>query len=197
MTFVINRYYDPTTDQFLSIDPEVASTDQPYVFTNDDPLNAEDPLGLCFVICSIVHAVASVADHVGNFVAQQTITVVGFGLDTTSLVLDGIAIVDPDDPFAPAFAAGGVFTGALGAGLSAAECSKANPIACIGAGFGTITTGLGTADLIIDNEVISASLAGAGLTFGGAALSTDTAGIIIKVVKSAAKTVVKTVTKKK
>jgi hypothetical protein len=42
----INRYYDPATDQFLSIDPDVATTDQPYVFTNDDPLNAEDPLGL-------------------------------------------------------------------------------------------------------------------------------------------------------
>jgi hypothetical protein len=30
----------------LSIDPQVSETDQPYVFTNDDPLNAEDPLGL-------------------------------------------------------------------------------------------------------------------------------------------------------
>jgi hypothetical protein len=46
VTSVINRYYDPTTDQFMSIDPEVATTDQPYVFTNDDPLNAGDPLGL-------------------------------------------------------------------------------------------------------------------------------------------------------
>jgi hypothetical protein len=43
---VINRYYDPTSDQFLSIDPDVAETGQPYVFTNDDPLNSEDPLGL-------------------------------------------------------------------------------------------------------------------------------------------------------
>ncbi|MGD0851920.1 MAG: polymorphic toxin type 37 domain-containing protein [Acidimicrobiales bacterium] len=42
----INRYYDPTTDQFLSIDPDVEQTNQPYVFTDDDPLNAEDPLGL-------------------------------------------------------------------------------------------------------------------------------------------------------
>jgi hypothetical protein len=42
---VINRYYDPSTDQFLSIDPDVTTTDQPYAFTNDDPLNAEDPLG--------------------------------------------------------------------------------------------------------------------------------------------------------
>ena len=43
---MINRYYDPTTDEFLSIDPQVAITKEPYVFTNDDPLNAEDPLGL-------------------------------------------------------------------------------------------------------------------------------------------------------
>ena len=42
----INRYYDPTTDQFLSVDPLVDSTGQPYVFTNDNPLNATDPLGL-------------------------------------------------------------------------------------------------------------------------------------------------------
>lgn len=46
MTSVVNRYYDSATDQFLSIDPAVTSTNQPYVFTNDDPLNAEDPLGL-------------------------------------------------------------------------------------------------------------------------------------------------------
>jgi hypothetical protein len=39
----INRYYDPSTDQFLSVDPDVATTEQPYAFTNDDPLNAEDP----------------------------------------------------------------------------------------------------------------------------------------------------------
>ena len=46
MTSVINRYYDPTTDQYLSIDPAVTQTNQPYVFTNDNPLNATDPLGL-------------------------------------------------------------------------------------------------------------------------------------------------------
>jgi RHS repeat-associated protein len=43
--YLVNRYYDPSTDQFLSIDPKVAQTDQPYAFTNDNPLNATDPLG--------------------------------------------------------------------------------------------------------------------------------------------------------
>lgn len=44
--FLVGRYYDPGTAQFLSIDPDVAETGQPYAFTADDPLNATDPLGL-------------------------------------------------------------------------------------------------------------------------------------------------------
>jgi hypothetical protein len=42
----VDRYYDPSTDQFLSVDPDLAETGQPYAFTGDDPLNATDPLGL-------------------------------------------------------------------------------------------------------------------------------------------------------
>jgi hypothetical protein len=41
----VNRYYDPATEQWLSVDPDVAETGQPYAFTGDDPLNATDPLG--------------------------------------------------------------------------------------------------------------------------------------------------------
>jgi RHS repeat-associated protein len=47
MIYLINRYYDPTTDQFLSIDLLVDQTNQPYLFVNDNPLNTADPLGLC------------------------------------------------------------------------------------------------------------------------------------------------------
>ncbi len=46
MAPAFNRYYDPTTNQFVSIDPMVAKTDQPYAFVNDGPLNWTDPLGL-------------------------------------------------------------------------------------------------------------------------------------------------------
>jgi hypothetical protein len=78
VTSAINRYYDPTTDQFLSIDPDVADTDQPYVFTNDDPLNAEDPVGEC-PLCSAADAVGRatvktvkvVAKVVAKGVAEQ------------------------------------------------------------------------------------------------------------------------------
>jgi RHS repeat-associated protein len=42
----VNRYYDPSTAQFLGIDPKLAETGQPYAYTADDPLNQTDPLGL-------------------------------------------------------------------------------------------------------------------------------------------------------
>ncbi|MFZ0666254.1 MAG: RHS repeat-associated core domain-containing protein [Acidimicrobiales bacterium] len=43
----INRYYDPATGQFLSVDPLVDETEQPYEYAGDDPVNGSDPTGLC------------------------------------------------------------------------------------------------------------------------------------------------------
>jgi RHS repeat-associated protein len=40
------RYYKPPTGQFLTVDPDVATTLSPYGYVADDPLNARDPLGL-------------------------------------------------------------------------------------------------------------------------------------------------------
>ncbi len=41
------RYYDPGTGQFISRDPMVTTTRQPYAYVADNPLNATDPMGLC------------------------------------------------------------------------------------------------------------------------------------------------------
>lgn len=43
----INRYYDPATGQFLTRDPLVSATGQPYAYAADDPVNNTDPAGLC------------------------------------------------------------------------------------------------------------------------------------------------------
>jgi hypothetical protein len=42
----INRYYDPGTGQFLSVDPDVGSTGTPYAYAGDDPANNTDANGL-------------------------------------------------------------------------------------------------------------------------------------------------------
>jgi RHS repeat-associated protein len=40
------RDYDPATAQFLTVDPDIDTTRQPYGYTADDPLSSVDPNGL-------------------------------------------------------------------------------------------------------------------------------------------------------
>ena len=40
------RWYDPATGQFLSLDPQVATTNAPYNYASDDPIDQTDPSGL-------------------------------------------------------------------------------------------------------------------------------------------------------
>ena len=42
----VARYYDPSTGQFLSVDPAIALTETPYSYVGDDPVNEADPSGL-------------------------------------------------------------------------------------------------------------------------------------------------------
>jgi hypothetical protein len=41
-----DRYYDPGTGQFLSVDPLVDETEQPCAYTVDDPVNGVELMGL-------------------------------------------------------------------------------------------------------------------------------------------------------
>jgi RHS repeat-associated protein len=42
------RYYDPGTAQFLTSDPAVETTHEPYAYAGDNPLRFKDPMGLSF-----------------------------------------------------------------------------------------------------------------------------------------------------
>ena len=46
LSYLRARYYDPSTAQFLSRDPAVAATRDPYGYVADNPLNGTDPAGL-------------------------------------------------------------------------------------------------------------------------------------------------------
>ena len=61
------RYYDPQTCQFLTIDPLVGITGEPYSYTAGNPLNMSDPSGLFDW------------GDVGNFVQQHAGTIAAVG----------------------------------------------------------------------------------------------------------------------
>ena len=46
LVYLRNRVYDPSTGQFLSVDPVVAVTEEPYSYAEDNPINREDRTGL-------------------------------------------------------------------------------------------------------------------------------------------------------
>jgi hypothetical protein len=45
--YLNNRYYDPVTGEFLSVDPLVTSTGDPYLYAGGNPTTLSDPTGLC------------------------------------------------------------------------------------------------------------------------------------------------------
>ncbi len=112
LIYLINRYYDPVTDQFLSVDPDVKETGQPYAFTGDDPLNATDPLGLFCIfghvsskknsgcrgsaevkkVVKVAKEVKRVADVVGHAIKTHPKIAIGIALGVTSVVTGGASL---------------------------------------------------------------------------------------------------------
>jgi RHS repeat-associated protein len=46
LIYLINRYYSPSLGQFISVDPDLADTLQPYAYAGDNPVSETDPNGL-------------------------------------------------------------------------------------------------------------------------------------------------------
>ena len=51
LVYMRARVYDPATAQFMSVDPAVEVTRQPYVYAEDNPLNFGDPSGRAVQVC--------------------------------------------------------------------------------------------------------------------------------------------------
>jgi RHS repeat-associated protein len=69
LLYLINRYYDPATGQFVSVDPLVYATQQPYGYVGDNPLEFVDPLGL-YPGEGFVHEAEHLANVATNTVAK-------------------------------------------------------------------------------------------------------------------------------
>jgi trimeric autotransporter adhesin len=60
LIYLINRYYDPQAGQFISLDPAISQTIQPYAYADGNPVSVTDPTGLCGFLswCAVVAFIA-------------------------------------------------------------------------------------------------------------------------------------------
>jgi RHS repeat-associated protein len=139
---LVNRWYDPSSGQFLSLDPLVAVTHQPYAYAGEDPVNRTDPTGEC--ACSpnpgqvLGGGVAGAAvGGTAGFGVGGGISAYLYGGSTTAAIINGTI-----DLAFPEVALGlsilqiavivGLGVGFAGGAFGAAQCSSSEPSPDIG-----------------------------------------------------------------
>jgi RHS repeat-associated protein len=113
--YLISRYYDPSTAQFLSVDPLMALTGSPYGYADNNPLNATDLTGL---FPNPLKGIKDAAKGVGYFV-QDHATEIAVGaavIGATACVVATVGICGGVLAGAGAFATGAAIFGIGAAG---------------------------------------------------------------------------------
>ncbi|MCJ1715117.1 RHS repeat-associated core domain-containing protein [Curtobacterium sp. VKM Ac-2922] len=147
LLYLLARYYDPRTANFLTIDPLVQHTGQAYAYANDDPINLSDPLGLLSAA-----GWWGVAGAVGIGLVMVGLTATGIGIvaDGPLGALEGadIAAVAADG----AAEAGAAEAGTAEAGTEAASAAEG------GAGEASSIAEADSIDSAASNETTTAEV---------------------------------------
>lgn len=148
LNYLLNRYQDPTTGQFSSIDPLIDITGQAYSYATNDPANLTDASGLCggFLSClgSAANAVSSTIDSGLNDVQS--------GIDHIAPVLTKVSHISS--------VVSGV-AGAIGSGCALGALATSETVIG-GLGFGACATvanaiSVGTAGLATASDLLLAA----------------------------------------
>lgn len=89
------RYYDPTTGIFLTVDPALATTGQPYLYAGDNPANRIDPSGLTWWNPGTWTAYTWL--NIGIAVALAATLVLTVGLDAPAVGAAEAALIAAED----------------------------------------------------------------------------------------------------
>ncbi len=159
------RTYDPSTAQFLGVDPIDELTRQPYNYALDNPLNLADPSGLCGLLevsCYVEEGAKEVAKGVeagAEWVGEHPAEAAGIGLGIVSAATGVGAIADVGLLETVQYGAISAITGAAGTALDAEKCFDTGDTAsCVGFGLNGAGAGLGLGATLMDAGFIDASV---------------------------------------
>ena len=155
------RYYDPSTGQFLTIDPKVATTLSPYGYVQGDPLNQTDAAGLSGgygVPQNLVRHTAGppacfrnpFGGNNGNGGCETPLSTSegGLALSIVAVLGSGGALAAPEGVAGTALGWASVGAGGLGTAADVGPCSQGNAEACAAVGLGSLALGGGSAALL-------------------------------------------------
>ena len=139
---VFNRYYDPATGQFISIDPAVSLSGSPYGYVAGDPINETDPTGLfCFSFNCL-------ANNVHTVVSSKAFKITALVAGAAAIVATGGAAFFAEDAVATGLGTLADLATTSSTVLNGAECiggSGADRVmSCIGAGTGIAGHAIGS-----------------------------------------------------
>ena len=179
---LVHRYYDPSTAQFLSVDPLANATGTPYTFAADDAVNAIDPNGLdcglfsfaCSAYDATAGAVKTAAKATGHAVNEALPDIHQY-LGDLGAVASVCAVVTAETVIV------GGFCGALAVAATAAAA---------GAGVALYTEGResGTTVLLDLGAAATAGLGGVAETWSTAAHATELPGKLAQILHGIAAT---------
>ena len=125
--YLVNRFYDPSTAQFLSVDPAAAITNSAYGYVGDSPVNGVDPMGLCSdwnLFCEAVQpaarAIVHAASDVGHYISRhrKVLNEISVGVAGAGAVAAGVVLVASGVGAAVGVAA---IAGGIDAGINVAQ----------------------------------------------------------------------------
>jgi RHS repeat-associated protein len=135
---VVHRYYDPVTSQFLSVDPLVDKTGTPYAYTGGDPVNRNDPSGLCNDVQGVhVYDGACTGVQLAQ-IKQAAVQASAAGVATGCSNVLSCVVSDPGSIVASFNAHRGQI--AVGVGLALGAASLATGVGEIAVGVGALSS---------------------------------------------------------
>ena len=135
------RYYDPATGIFLTIDPALAITGQPYAYVADDPLNLTDRTGLWFGLDDLIATGVGAVVGAGTSIVEQAVSGHGVNWSKVGIAAGAGAAGGEASLYCGFFCGGAVASGLNEVGNELYDRGSIDPVhvaesSIIGGGFG-------------------------------------------------------------